>query len=258
MAIDRRPPELRVSPNRDVLSQELASDVAHAVQAATGCPFWIALTGGRSSRLVYDVLGRDYPADLWANVHYCWSDERLVSRDDSASNYHSAWETWLGPAHVSLDRLHAPEVWLPDVTTVASRYERDIRQLLGPRLALDCVLLSLGEDGHVASLFPGRTEAQEESRLVVPVVDSPKPPPRRVTMTLALINRALTVHVLAVGPDKAEALRSTLVETHAGLSNDPHPPAAGLLSSSGRVLWWADEAAARLLPSRVRDHVHGS
>ena len=252
MAINRRPPELRVLPNRNVLSQELASDVAHAVQASTDRPFWIALTGGRSSSLVYDMLGRDYPADLWANVHYCWSDERLVSRDDSASNYRSAWEAWLGPAHVALDRLHAPEVWLRDVAEVASRYEQDIRRHLEPRLELDCVLLSLGEDGHIASLFPGRTETQEDARLVVPVVDSPKPPPRRVTMTLALINRAQSVHVLAVGPDKARALQRTLVGTHVEQNDDPRPPAAGLLSSSGRVIWWADEAAARLLPSIER------
>ena len=250
MATDQRAPGLRISPNRDVLSRELASDIAHAVQAATGRPFRIALTGGRSSRLVYDVLGRDYPAEHWANVHYCWSDERLVSRDDPESNYLGAWEAWLGPAHVSLDRLHAPEVWLPDVTKVASRYERDIRQLLGPRLALDCVLLSLGEDGHIASLFPGRAEAQEDTRLVVPVIDSPKPPPRRVTMTFGLINRARSVHVLAVGLGKAEALRRTLSGTLGRPGNDSAPPAVRLISSSARVVWWADTAAARLLPAR--------
>ena len=252
MATDQRGPELRISPNRDVLSRELASDIARAVQGATGRPFWIALTGGRSSRLVYDVLGRDYPADHWTTVHYCWSDERLVSRDDPESNYLSAWETWLGPAHVSLDRLHAPEVWLPDVTMVASRYERDLRHRLGPRLALDCVLLSLGEDGHVASLFPGRTETQEDSRLVVPVVDSPKPPPRRVSMTFGLINRARSVHVLAVGPGKAEALRRTLSGTLGRPSTDSAPPAVRLISSSARVVWWADAAAARSLPSIER------
>ena len=93
---------------------------------------------------------------------------------------------------------------------MALAYEDDVRGYLGPRLRLDCVLLSLGEDGHIASLFPGHAATQEATRLVVVVIDSPKTPPRRVTMTRPLINRAETVHLMVVGASKASALRATL------------------------------------------------
>ena len=225
MAAKPRAPDLRVWAGLDTLSRELAATIARAVRAASGRPFWIALTGGRTSARLYEVLGADYPGYHWSNVHYCWSDERLVERDDPDSNYRSAWESWLEPARVPLERVHAPDVSIADAAEVARRYEHDVRRLLGSGLAFDCVLLSLGEDGHVASLFPGRNEVQEETRLVVPVVDSPKPPSRRVTMTLPLINRAAVIHVLAVGQGKAEALRWTLYGDHD--ENERRPSPAG-------------------------------
>ena len=214
----------------------------------SGRPFRIALTGGRTTRRLYEVLGAEYPGRQWSGLDCWWSDERLVRRDDPESNYRGVWAAWLSPARVPPAQLHPPDVSLSDPAEVARRYEKDVRGSLGPGLVFDCVLLSLGEDGHVASLFPGRREVREATRLVVPVVDSPKPPRRRVTMTLALINRATVVHVLAAGPDKAEALRSVLHGDANGADTRPRPPAAAIRPLDGRVVWWADEGAAGRLP----------
>ena len=245
-----RAQDVRVWPDLEALSRELGATIARAVQAASGGPFWMALTGGRTSARLYQLLGTEYPANHWSNVNYFWSDERLVEPGSPDSNYRSAWESWLEPAQVPLERVHAPDVSIADAADVARRYERDVRQLLGPSLAFDCVLLSLGEDGHVASLFPGRREVQEEIRLVVPVLDSPKPPSRRVTMTLPLINRAAVIHVLAVGKGKAGALRRALYGNIDATSSVPVPPAAALRPRSGRVVWWVDNEAVRLQPGR--------
>ena len=91
-----------------------------------------------------------------------------------------------GQPGIPVAKLHRPDVGAEDPDAIAWAYEEDIRRSLGPGVSLDCVLLSLGKDGHVASLFPGRAATFETDRLVVPEVDSPKPPHRRVTMTLPL------------------------------------------------------------------------
>ena len=233
-------------PDLESVSQELAATLVETVTSRSARPFGMALTGGRTAARVYDVLGSDAPPQSWSDVDFWWSDERLVPRESPESNYHNAWHRWLQKAGVARGRLHLPDVSEPDAEAVAKGYERDIRRFLGPRLVLDWVLLSLGEDGHVASLFPGSPQARELNRLVVPVIDSPKPPARRITMTLALLRRARQVHVLAVGADKADALQRTLAGPP-DVSADSYLPASHLISSTARVVWWADDAAVRIL-----------
>ncbi len=108
-------------------------------------------------------------------------------------------------------------------------------------------LLSLGDDGHIASLFPGRTDLGEDGRLVIPVVDSPKLPSRRVTMTLGMINRAKRVYVLAAGTGKADALAATMHAVRRGERDTVQWPATGIRVEHERVVWWADRAAAERL-----------
>lgn len=240
---------IRSFDDREALARAVAADIAAAVQASAESVFSLALTGGQTVLPVYEVLGGQYPPGLWSRVHFCWSDERIVRREETESNYRAASEVWLRPAGIPPERVHHPDVTLDDPHEVARCYERQIRALLGPRLALDCALLSLGEDGHIASLFPGRAETREGSRLVVGLDDSPKAPSRRVTFTLPLITRARQIHVLATGANKADALNLIL-----GRRWDPRdpsfPPAAALVEAPGQVEWWVDRAAmARLPPS---------
>ena len=171
------------------------------------------------------------------------SDERLVPHDDPESNARGALDEWLVPLGFADDAVLRPDLAAGDPEDVAARYEADLRDALGPDVVLDCVLLSLGEDGHVASLFPGHPATSERDRLVTAVVDSPKPPERRITMTLPLFNRAARVHLMAVGRGKADALYALF-----RAPKDPvRRPAQGLKPSNGRLTVWADEAAARFL-----------
>jgi 6-phosphogluconolactonase len=106
---------------------------------------------------------------------------------------------------------------------------------------IDVVLSGVGEDGHIASLFPGRSELLQgdDEAAALPVRDSPKPPPERVTLTLPVLNRADHSWLLAVGEGKAEALRAVLGRT------EPLLPAARLAGRVDTVLW-ADDAALHL------------
>ncbi len=114
---------------------------------------------------------------------------------------------------------------------------REYEKVLSGFDQLDVTLLGLGEDGHVASLFPGAPSLEETSRLVVPVYGAPKPPPVRISMTLLAINRSRSVHILVAGPAKRDALVRALTEA------PPRTP-AGLIRPEGGAVFWVDRAAA--------------
>ena len=230
------------------LCNQLAAEIADQVVRGSG-RFSLALTGGATSSRLYARLGQAHSGVPWSDVDFFWSDERLVPFDDPASNFRGAYEAWLQAARIPVAQMHRPNVGAEDPDAIARAYEEDIRRSLGPGVSFDCVLLSLGKDGHVASLFPGRPATLETDRLVVPEIESPKPPPRRVTMTLPLINRAKRVHLVAVGLAKASALRATVARQ----IDHRRWPALGVRPTAGQLSLWVDSEAAgsRLAESRA-------
>jgi 6-phosphogluconolactonase len=98
----------------------------------------------------------------------------------------------------------------PSLERAAEDYAALLTARLGPALALDICVLGLGPDGHVCSIFPGHPVMRERERIVAPVLDSPKPPPRRITMTLPLLLRARQTIVTALSPDKRAVLDAAL------------------------------------------------
>jgi 6-phosphogluconolactonase len=139
---------------------------------------------------------------------------------------------------VPAENLHPVATEASDPRASAAAYERELRSFFPGAPAFDVLLLGVGEDGHVASLFPGSREAEERDRWVVGVEDSPKPPPRRVSLTLPAINAASRVHFLAAGGAKAEAVAGAL-------EGRPDLPAGRVRPAAGTVSWWLDRAAAR-------------
>ena len=123
----------------------------------------------------------------------------------------------------------------------ARAYEAEIAGFLGADAApgFDLVLLGIGEDGHVASLFPGNPALLETKRLVAPVRNAPKPPSERITLTLPVLNRARHLLVVATGVGKAEALAGVFSPGGA-----PALPAQQLHPRDGDLHWLLDRAAA--------------
>ncbi|MEO6324559.1 MAG: 6-phosphogluconolactonase, partial [Thermoanaerobaculia bacterium] len=101
----------------------------------------------------------------------------------------------------------------------------------------DLIFLGLGPDGHTVSLFPGHTALDETRRLVIPIADSPKPPPGRVTFTLPLLNAARNVVFLATGSEKREACARAR-------RGDRALPAGRVSPAEGRLLWLIDRNAS--------------
>ncbi len=126
-----------------------------------------------------------------------------------------------------------------DVTEAAAAYGREVREHGGGEF--DLVLLGLGPDGHVASLFPGFAQLEVLDEIAVPVTGSPKPPPERVSLTFSALNRTREVWFLVSGDGKADAVARALAETGSVIET----PARGITVAN--TTWWLDSPAASRL-----------
>ena len=177
--------------------------------AATYC---VALSGGRIARQFFAELASLAKARRASldRVHFFWSDERCVPPTDPESNFHLAREAFFAPVGIAERQIHrvrgeeAPE-------SAARKAEEELRRIAAcdssGQPILDLILLGMGEDGHVASLFPGELEELMASQAVYRAVKAIKPPPRRVTLGYPAIAAAREAWVLASGPGKEIALR---------------------------------------------------
>lgn len=223
------------------LGQALASDFeaerARAI-AARG-RFTLAIPGGSVASTFFPRLA-ELSLD-WSRTEFFWTDERAVSPDDPESNYGMARSLWLEPAGVPAAQIHRMPADRSDLEMAAREYADELRRIAGDPPVLDFVLLGVGEDGHVASLFPGHPATSNEQALVAVVDDAPKPPPRRMTLTLPVLISARRDVVAALGKSKAPALRNGLEGSDAGL------PIVAVLHRSARLLLLLDPDAARNL-----------
>ncbi len=201
--------------------------------------FSVALPGGSVGTTFFPRLART--AVDWSRTEFFWGDERAVPASDPESNFGLARSLWLEPAGVPASRIHRMEADVPDPEGAARAYSDAMARLLGAPPRLDLVLLGAGPDGHVCSLFPGHPLLREEARFVAFVGDSPKPPPRRLTLTMPVLAAAELVVVAALGREKAEVVREALEQPDSAL------PLALVTRRARRAVFFVDgEAASRL------------
>lgn len=176
----------------------------------------VALSGGRISQRFFSAIVEQSAAAAVSleAIHFFWADERCVPPDDAESNFRMARELLFGPLKIRDSRVHRihgeklPEAAAADAASELCG--------LAPRNpdgqpVLDLIFLGIGEDGHVASLFPGEAESVVADKTVYRAVkNSPKPPPNRVTLGYPAITAAKQVWVLASGAGKEAALRESL------------------------------------------------
>ncbi|HUR17048.1 MAG TPA: 6-phosphogluconolactonase, partial [Candidatus Limnocylindrales bacterium] len=144
---------------------------------------------------------------------------------------------WLIPAAVPESSIHRMPADAVDLAAAADAYAEELSGALGRVAVLDLILLGMGPDGHVASLFPGHQLLTEHDRSVAAVSDAPKPPPRRLTLTLPVLTRARSVVVAAFGAPKAKALGQALGDPASAL------PVAQVLRAASRAIVLADDPA---------------
>jgi 6-phosphogluconolactonase len=233
---------------------EIAAEVfiEHVQQAvrAKGI-FAVALSGGSTPKRLYQMLANKGTASTrtpiaWDKVHFFWGDERQVPPDHPDSNYRMAYETLLSKLPVPSEHVHRIHAEGPDARAGARAYEQVLTDFFGLRAGqyprFDLVLLGLGSDGHVASLFPG-TQALDERRRLVIATWVERFQVWRITLTLPVLNNAASVLFLVSGVEKAKILKKVLEPEH----NYDHYPAQFIRPREGRAVWLVDEAAAACL-----------
>ena len=210
----------------DVLSRLLEQ----AAKARGVCS--VALAGGRTPRAAYAALAEGEAAARvpWDQVDWFFGDERAVALDHPDSNYRLAMETLFASHPEGIGRSYRMPADADDTGEAARRYGR---RLPDP---LDVLILGMGEDGHVASLFPGSPALDVKDERVAAIDDAPKPPPKRMTITPPVIARARSIVVLVTGVEKAAMVARAL-----GGALDPKSVPAQLARQG---TWIVDQAAA--------------
>ncbi|MFL6113766.1 MAG: 6-phosphogluconolactonase [Catenulispora sp.] len=252
-------PEIIVHRDAEVLAQAVAARLITRVvdvQALRGAAH-VVLTGGTVGIKTL-VAVADSPARGavdWSRVQLWWGDERFLPSGHPERNETQAREALLDTL-VSEGLLPPGNIHpMPAADTVGITPEESAEQYAATLAdfardgadvpAFDVLLLGMGPDGHIASLFPGHPALYEEQRTVVGVHGSPKPPPLRVSLTLPAIRSAAEIWVVAAGTEKAKV-------THLALSGagPVQIPAAGA-RGRGRSLWLLDRASASELPKAL-------
>ncbi|MEU2738110.1 6-phosphogluconolactonase, partial [Streptomyces sp. NPDC007095] len=244
-------PQLVVHRDKELMAQAAAARLITKVvdaQASRGYAS-VVLTGGRNGNGLLAALAAAPARDAvdWGRIDLWWGDERFLPEGDPDRNDTQARAALLDSVPVDPARVHPMPAsdgpYGADVDAAAEAYAAELAKSAGPENhgsvpSFDVLMLGVGPDTHVASLFPELPAVRETERTVVGVHGAPKPPPTRVTLTLPAIRSAREVWLLAAGEDKAQAAAIAL--SGAG---EVQAPAAGAHGRS-RTLWLLDAAAA--------------
>jgi 6-phosphogluconolactonase len=169
-----------------------------------------ALSGGATALIFLPAL-RAAGVD-WSKITFFWADERAVPADDPESNYGIADRMLLSPLGAKAPRALRMPADMPNLGDAAAIYDEMLATEL-PGRALDLALLGVGEDGHVASLFPGHPALAQNDLRAVAVEDAPKPPKRRLSLTMRYLLQTRRIWIIAVGPRKLPVLQAALSKT---------------------------------------------
>ena len=221
--------------------EDPAGAVAEMLAEAAAAGQDIVMTGGSTPRQAYEMAAREQ--DDWSAATLWYGDERCVAPDDELSNHRLVHDALVA----RLAEGRRPEVLRMEgelgPQAGAGAYEALVRERMGDTPRWDLLLLGLGPDSHCASLFPGKPEVEERSRLVAGVpIAGWEPQVPRITMTLPCLNSARRVVFLVTGADKATAMRRAF-----GDPVDEASPAAHVRPDDGELIVVCDaEAAADL------------
>ena len=216
---------------------ENAVELLNEAIQARGRAYWV-LAGGSSPMAAYRALVDTYAADVdWDKVTVIMGDERYVSFDDKDSNWGAIMAIFNASPELSKVHRVSPDT-LATVEQTAAAYESALRELAVD--SFDLVWIGVGEDGHTLSLFPNNPGfTSETDSWVIPVFDSPKPPSRRISLSLRFFEHVDELVIFATGVAKKDSLRTARLK--GGL---PVSTVAEVTEASGGEVRWLYDAAA--------------
>jgi len=217
------------------------SDAIHKKQR-----FTVALSGGSLPKMLKGLIGKE--GVQWDRWHVYYADERLVPLDHEDSNHALCTTEFFSKVPIPASHINTIDTsLLDDPEELADSYEqnliREFAQKDSARFPVfDLILLGMGPDGHTCSLFPGHELLGEEDRWVAHIVDSPKPPSKRITFTYPVLNHAVRCVFVASGAGKQDMLERVLDHPEEGLPSSRVRP-----KQPGGVFWFVDDAASAKL-----------
>lgn len=225
---------------------ELLTRLADA-QTAGRVPH-VVLTGGSIAGAIHAEVARlssasESPQVDWSQVALWWGDERFVPATSEDRNGLRARAAFIDTLEIPAGHVH--EMASTDDVDTAEEAARRYAAALAEHGAdqFEVLMLGVGPDGHVASLFPGSDQLDVRDRDVVAVHDSPKPPPDRVTLTFACLARSRATWFLVSGEEKAEAVARALSPASTTAQETP----ASVPRGREETTWFLDRAAASRL-----------
>lgn len=201
----------------------------------------VALTGGSTARFFLSAL----LAALvdWSRVTLFWGDERAVAADDPESNFGLAERLLLRPLGGRAPRAFRMRGELSDLEAAAAEYDATLARELGEDGVLDLAILGVGPDGHICSLFRGHPALSKNGSRVVAVEQAPKPPDRRLSLTLSFLARSRQVWGVAIGAEKRDVLERAM--TRHQQSREVMTPLEILLETAQNVSIFTDQVIER-------------
>ncbi|KAE8667660.1 putative 6-phosphogluconolactonase 1 [Hibiscus syriacus] len=248
--------ELRILEYLDELRTNLADYIAELSDAAVKerGAFSIALSGGSLIHLMGKLCEAPYNKTVdWSKWYIFWADECVVAKNHSNNNYKLAKDDHFSKVPIVPSHVH-PINDSVSAEEAADDYMFVIRQLVKTRMVsvsdisdcpeFDLILLGMGPEGHIVSLFPNHSALDETDEWVTFVAGSPKPPPERITFTLPVINSASNVAMVVTSENKAEAVHLAIDY----IGHDCQPlPARLVQPTKGKLVWFLDKPAASKL-----------
>jgi 6-phosphogluconolactonase len=239
-------------PSKEALQSDLTQYIlqAQADAFARHQKFKVAVSGGSLPATLADPNLLNNSQVEWEKWEIFFADERAVPLDHSDSNYGLLKTEFLDkiPGKKKPTVIPIDVSLLDDTQELADAYEQALVHSFAAKDTVklpifDLLLLGCGPDGHTCSLFPGHELLREDIAWVAPIEDSPKPPPRRITLSLPVVTHALKIAFVATGGGKKEILRKIFDEHPEMESGEVLPCALVNLGAGEKVSWFCDNAA---------------
>ncbi|KAH7668503.1 6-phosphogluconolactonase protein [Dioscorea alata] len=250
--------EVLVFENEEELSVSLAKFTAELSEKYTNDrgAFTVVLSGGSLIKSLRKLVESPYVDSVnWGKWHVFWADERVVPKDHPDSNYKLAYDGFLSKVPIPPGQVYAINDSL-SAEGAADDYETCLKHLVNTGVLklstatqfpkFDLMLLGMGPDGHIASLFPGRPLLNEKHRWVTHITDSPKPPPERITLTFPVINASSNIALVVAGAGKASVVQKALGPDQ---NSSDVLPVEMVSLEEGELKWFTDKDAASKLPN---------
>lgn len=237
--------KLNICNDKKDLSEKVAAWMSDYIQdiLKTRERFILVLSGGSTPKQLYQLLSDEYKNKIaWSRIHFFWGDERYVPIDDERNNAKMAFENLLNRVTVQKNQIHIMRTDI-EAEAAAAEYEEILHSYFPDgNKTFDLVLLGMGDDAHVLSLFPGYELVNEKKKWVSSFY-SEALKMYRITLTPPVVNASRRIAFLISGSDKADALNKVLSENH-----DPQLyPSQVIQPTNGELYWWVDkEAAAKI------------